>query len=49
MDSQSLFSGRSREGNSALQFHIQTGTGAHPTSYLMGTGGSFPTGKAAKA
>jgi hypothetical protein len=25
---------------------VQTGSGAHPTSYPMGTGGSFPGGKA---
>jgi hypothetical protein len=25
---------------------IQTGSGAHPASYSMGTGGSFPRGKA---
>jgi hypothetical protein len=25
----------------------QTGSGVHPTSYPMGTGGSFPGGKAA--
>jgi hypothetical protein len=25
---------------------IQTGSGAHPASYTMGTGGSFPAGKA---
>jgi hypothetical protein len=25
---------------------VQTGSGAHPASYLMGTGGSFPGGKA---
>jgi hypothetical protein len=25
---------------------IQTGSGAHPASYPMGTGGSFPGGKA---
>jgi hypothetical protein len=25
---------------------IQTGSGAHPASYSMGTGGSFPGGKA---
>jgi hypothetical protein len=25
---------------------IQTGSGAHPASYPMGTGGSFPRGKA---
>jgi hypothetical protein len=28
---------------------VQTGSGAHPTSYLMGTGGSFPGGRAAGA
>jgi hypothetical protein len=26
---------------------VQTGSGVHPTSYLVGTGGSFPGGKAA--
>jgi hypothetical protein len=25
---------------------VQTGSGAHPVSYLMGTGGPFPGGKA---
>jgi hypothetical protein len=28
---------------------IQTGSGVHPTSYLMGTTDSFPGGKAAGA
>jgi hypothetical protein len=28
---------------------VQTGTEAHPTSYQMGTGGSFPGSKAAGA
>jgi hypothetical protein len=28
---------------------VQTGSGVHPTSYTMGTGGSFPGGKAAGA
>jgi hypothetical protein len=28
---------------------VQTGSGAHPASYPMGTGGSFPRGKAAGA
>jgi hypothetical protein len=28
---------------------IQTGSGVHPTSYPMGTGGSFPGGKVAGA
>jgi hypothetical protein len=26
---------------------VQPGSGVHPTSYPMGTGGSFPGGKAA--
>jgi hypothetical protein len=28
---------------------VQTGSGAHPASYPMGTGGSFPGGEAAGA
>jgi hypothetical protein len=28
---------------------VQAGSGVHPTSYKMGTGGFFPGGKAAKA
>jgi hypothetical protein len=28
---------------------VQTGSGAHPTSYLVGTGDSFPGSKAAEA
>jgi hypothetical protein len=28
---------------------VQTGSGVHPTSYPMGTGGSFPGDKAAGA
>jgi hypothetical protein len=27
---------------------VQTGSGVHPTSYPMSTGGSFPGGKAAE-
>jgi hypothetical protein len=27
---------------------VQTGCGVHPTSYSLGTGGSFPGGKAAR-
>jgi hypothetical protein len=26
----------------SLHYHVQTGSGANPTSYLMGTRGSFP-------
>jgi hypothetical protein len=36
-------------GNFSVRHHVQTGSGAHPTSYPMGTGGSFPEGKAAGA
>jgi len=28
-------------GNFSLRHHVQTGSGAHPTSYPMGTGDSF--------
>jgi hypothetical protein len=34
--------------NSLLQI-VQTGSGVHPTFYLMGTGGSFLVGNAAEA
>jgi hypothetical protein len=36
-------------GNFSLQHHVQTGSGAHPASYPVGTGGSFPGGKATGA
>jgi hypothetical protein len=36
-------------GNFSLHHRIQTGSGAHPDSYPMGTRGSFPGGKAAGA
>jgi hypothetical protein len=36
-------------GNSSLHHRVQTGSGAHPASYPMGTRGSFPMGKAAGA
>jgi hypothetical protein len=32
-----------------FRHHVQTGSGAHPASYPMGTGGSFPGDKAAGA
>jgi hypothetical protein len=32
-----------------LLHSIQTGSVDHPASYTMGTGGSFPDGKAARA
>jgi hypothetical protein len=31
-------------GNFCLPHHVQTGSGAHPASYPMGTAGSFPWG-----
>jgi hypothetical protein len=40
----------SQWGQGFLLLHVvQTGYGAHPASYPMGTGGSFPRGKAAGA
>jgi hypothetical protein len=36
-------------GNFSLHHRLQTGSGAHPASYSMGTGGSFPRSKAAEA
>jgi hypothetical protein len=33
----------------SLLYSIQTDSGAYPASYLMGTGGRFPRGKAAGA
>jgi hypothetical protein len=33
----------------SLCHHVQTGYGAHPASYPMGTESSFPRGKAAGA
>jgi hypothetical protein len=34
-------------GNFSLHHRVQSGSGAHPASYPMGTRGSFPGGKAA--
>jgi hypothetical protein len=40
----------SRYGQEFSLLHVvQTGSGVHPTSYPMGTGGSSPGGKAAGA
>jgi hypothetical protein len=36
-------------GNFSLYYRVQNGSGAHPASYPMGTGGSFPRRKAAGA
>jgi len=32
-----------------LRYRVHTGSGAHPASYPMGTGGSYTGGKAARA
>jgi hypothetical protein len=37
------------DGNFSLSHRVQNGSGAHPASYPMGTRGSFPGGKAARA
>jgi hypothetical protein len=34
-------------GNFSLHHRVQTGSGAYPASYLVGTRGSFPAGKEA--
>jgi hypothetical protein len=34
-------------GNFSLYHHVQNSSGAHPTSYPVGTRGSFPGGKVA--
>jgi hypothetical protein len=36
-------------GNFSLHRRVQTDFGAEPASYPMGTGGTFPVGKAAGA
>jgi hypothetical protein len=36
-------------GNFSLYYRVQNGSGAHPSSYPMGTRGSYPGGKAAGA
>jgi hypothetical protein len=36
-------------GNFSLHHRVRNGSGAHPASYPMGTGSSFPVGKAAGA
>jgi hypothetical protein len=35
--------------NFSLHHRVQTGSGAHPASYPVGTRGSFPGGKVAEA
>jgi hypothetical protein len=40
---------RAGAGNFSLRHHVQTDSGVHAAPYPMGTGGSFPGGKAAGA
>jgi hypothetical protein len=44
LDSRGSIPDRAKDSSSNLC--VQTGSGAHPASYTMGTGGSFPKGKA---
>jgi hypothetical protein len=44
LDDRGSISGRGKDFSSSLC--VQTGSGAHPASCTMGTGGSFPGGKA---
>jgi hypothetical protein len=36
--------GMGGDGNFSLHHRVQNGSGAHPASYPMGTGGLFPLG-----
>jgi hypothetical protein len=45
----SEFMSPGRVKNFRLHHVVQTGSGAHPASYPMGTGDSFPGVKAARA
>jgi hypothetical protein len=47
MDGQGSIPGRDRDFS--LLHGVKTGSGVHPVSYAMGTGGCFPCGKAAGA
>jgi hypothetical protein len=38
VDDRDSIPGKSREGSFCLQHGVQTGSGAHPASYKMGTG-----------
>jgi len=43
------FDSRQEQGFFSLRHRVQTGSGVHPASCPMGTGGSFPEGKTAGA
>jgi hypothetical protein len=42
MDNRGSVPARGNDGSFSLQHCVQTGSGAHPSSYPMGTGSSFP-------
>jgi hypothetical protein len=44
LDDRGSIPGRGKEGISSLRHRVQTGSGAHPPSYPMGTGGLLPLG-----
>jgi hypothetical protein len=46
MTGQSGFDARQRQEDFSSSLYVQTGSGAHPASCTMGTGGPFPGGKA---
>jgi hypothetical protein len=41
-----MFDPRQKRKDSSSSLRVQTGSEAHPASCTMGTGGSFPGGKA---
>jgi hypothetical protein len=47
MDGRGSIPGRGKRFS--LLWSVQTGSGAHPASYLMGSWGTFPEGEASKA
>jgi hypothetical protein len=44
-DDRGCISDRGNDGIFSLPHHVQTGSGAHPASYPMGTGDSYSGGK----
>jgi len=49
LDNRGSIPGRGNSGNFPLRHRVQTGSGAHPPSYSMGTWGFYPGVKAAGA
>jgi hypothetical protein len=46
-DDRGSIPGSGNDGNFSLRCHVQTGSGAHPASYPVGTWGFLPGGKVA--